>query len=121
MNHETNLKKIQQEWHGSLEHYLIGFIVSLILTLSSFFFVGARLFTEDTLIYTIVGLAIFQAIIQLIFFFHLGRETKPQWSRFSFYVMVTVLLTILIGSIWIMNDLNERMMSFMTEGHHHHD
>jgi len=121
MDSESSLKEIKKEWHGSLEHYLIGFTLSLILTVIAFFIVGARLFTEERLAYTVAGLAIFQAIVQLIFFFHLGLEAKPRWGQISLYVMLTVLLTVLIGSIWIMNDLNERMMSFMTEGHHHHD
>lgn len=120
MESELSLKETKKEWHGTLEHYLVGFTLSLILTIISFFIVGARLFTEDTLTHTVVALAILQAAIQLVFFFHLGREAKPRWGQISLYVMLTVLLIVLIGSIWIMNDLNERMMSFMTEGHHHH-
>lgn len=113
MSAELSLKEMQKEWHGSLKSYVIGFFSSLTLTGISFFLVTMKVLSGQYLIYTLVGLAITQAIVQLLFFLHLGQEPKPRWETLIFCFMVLILLIITLGSLWIMNDLNERMMSGM--------
>lgn len=114
MSGDLSLKEIKKEWHGTFKSYVIGFIVSVLLTAASFLMVILKLFTGRLLIYTLIGLALVQAIIQLLFFLHVGQEAKPRWETVVFYFMVMVLLIIAFGSIWIMNDLNDRVMSNMT-------
>lgn len=118
MHSELSLQEVKKEWHGSLRSYVVGLIISLILTSTSFILVATNAFPEKTLIYSIVGLGLSQAIFQLIFFLHLGKEPKPRWETYIFYFMVLILLIIVIGSLWVMNDLNERMMPNM-EGMNH--
>ncbi|MBA3815626.1 MAG: cytochrome o ubiquinol oxidase subunit IV [Parachlamydiaceae bacterium] len=113
MSHDLSLKETQKEYHGTLKSYLIGFIVSLVLTIVSFSLVASGILSGLNLVYTIVSLALTQAIVQLLFFLHLGQEEKPRWETFIFYFMVLILLIVVIGSLWIMSDLNERMMSNM--------
>lgn len=115
MSHELSLKAIQREWHGTLKAYVIGLIASLLLTSASFFAVVNQIFPKETLIITIVALAIVQAIFQLLFFLHLGQEAKPRWETVIFYFMLGILFIIAIGSLWIMFDLNERVMPNMKE------
>lgn len=115
MNHELSLKETQKEYHGTLKSYLIGFLASLLLTLLSFTLVAAKLLSGQHLIYTIAGLSLTQAILQLLFFLHVGQEAKPRWETLVFCFMVLILLIIVIGTLWIMSDLNERMMSNMPE------
>lgn len=112
--HELNLKESQHEWHGSYRHYAIGFVLSLLLTSLSFYLVATKQLTSPTLVYTIVGLALLQAICQLIFFLHVGQEDSPKWETLIFCFMVLVLLIVAGGSLWIMGDLNDRVMSEMT-------
>ncbi|MBA2367667.1 MAG: cytochrome o ubiquinol oxidase subunit IV [Candidatus Protochlamydia sp.] len=111
MSSEISLAQIQKEWHGTLKSYLIGFSASLLLTLASFFLVITRYLSGKSLIYAVIGLAFAQAICQLKFFLHLGQEAKPRWESLIFYFMILILLIIVLGSLWIMHDLNERMMS----------
>ena len=113
MHGKENLKTIQSEWHGTYKAYFIGFIISLLLTLTSFFFVTYKQLHGHSLVYTLLVLAITQAIIQLHFFLHLGSEPKPKWESLIFYFMILVLLVVALGSLWIMFDLNERMMPDM--------
>ncbi len=115
MNQDLTLKEIQKEWHGTLKSYMIGFLGSILLTAISFFLVLSRLFSDQNLIYAVVALALIQGIGQLIFFLHMGQEAKPRWETLVFCFMVVVLLIIAIGSLWIMNDLNERMMPDMNK------
>ena len=115
MHDDLSLKEIKKEWHGTLKAYVIGFVASLLLTAASFSYCHTQGCSQDTaLIYTIVGLALVQAIVQLLFFLHVGQEAKPRWETVVFYFMVLVLLIIAIGSLWIMYDLNDRVMSDMT-------
>jgi cytochrome o ubiquinol oxidase subunit IV len=113
MEHDLTLKEIQKEYHGTLKAYLIGFIGSIVLTCISFLLVITRAFSDQNLIYAVVSLALVQAIGQLLFFLHLGQEAKPRWETVVFCFMVVVLLIIAIGSLWIMSDLNTRVMSGM--------
>lgn len=114
MTHELSLKEIKKEWHGTLKSYLVGFAISIILTALSFYIVAAKLLSGQFLVYTLVALAIVQAIFQLLFFLHLGQEARPKWESVIFYFMVLVLFIIVLGSLWIMHDLNDRVMSHMS-------
>lgn len=115
MTHDANLKEIQKEWQGTLKSYVIGFLASFLLTAISFFLVSARLLSAQILMYTILGLAIAQGIVQLLFFLHIGQEAKPRWETLAFCFTVLILLVIVIGSLWIMHDLNGRMMPDMAQ------
>jgi cytochrome o ubiquinol oxidase operon protein cyoD len=110
MHEELSLKEIKKEWHGTLRSYLIGFITSILLTMTSFSLVITRLFSGKTLVLAIIGLALVQAIFQLLFFLHLGQEPKPRWETLIFFFMVMVLLIVVLGSLWIMYDLKDRVM-----------
>lgn len=112
---ELSLKRMKKEWHGSLKAYIIGFIASLLLTTISFLLVIAKAVSGPTLAYTIVALALVQALFQLIFFLHVGQEAKPRWETLTFCFMFMILLIIAIGTLWIMHDLNERMMPDRTD------
>src|ERR1700722_18754434 len=108
MTTDLSLKEIQKEWHGTLKSYVIGFLASLLLTAASFSLVITKILSGQLLIFTIFGLAIVQAIVQLLFFLHVGQEAKPRWESLVFYFMVLVLLIVVIGSLWILFDLNDR-------------
>jgi cytochrome o ubiquinol oxidase subunit IV len=114
MEQRESLSEIQKEWHGTYTAYFIGFGLSILLTAASFVLAMLHVLERYTLIYTLAGLALLQAVAQLLFFLHLGEEPKPRWETLVFLFMVMVLLIIAIGSIWIMHDLNNRVMSGMT-------
>jgi cytochrome o ubiquinol oxidase subunit IV len=113
VSHELNLKEIQKEWHGSYKAYGIGLLLSLVLTGISFFLVIEEVFSETLLPHFLMGLALVQAVVQLIFFLHLGQEAKPRWETLSFYFMLLILFIVVGGTLWIIYDLNVRVMSPM--------
>jgi cytochrome o ubiquinol oxidase subunit IV len=115
MHSDLSLDETMKEWHGNLKTYLIGFVASLFLTALSFSLVITKLFSGQILVYALIFLALLQAIVQLLFLLHLGQEAKPRWETLIFCFMVLVLLIIAGGSLWIMNDLNDRVMSDMTK------
>ncbi len=95
---------------ASLKSYLTGFVLSIALTLLSYWLVTRQVLSGSKLFIAISTLASYQAITQLLLFLHLGQEEKPRWNLIVFIYMVIVLATILFGSLWVMNHLDYRMM-----------
>ena len=94
----------------TLTKYIIGFVLSLGLTMVAYFMVVDGLLSGITLILALGALALLQMLVQLIFFLHLGDEVGPRYKLASFVFMAGILLIIVVGSIWIMNNLNYNMM-----------
>lgn len=95
----------------SFSTYARGFGLSVILTLAAYFAVVEHWFAGWAIVAVITALAVCQLAVQLVFFLHLGSESKPRWNVYSFVFMVLMVLTIVIGSIWIMYNLDYHTMS----------
>jgi cytochrome o ubiquinol oxidase subunit IV len=95
--------------------YIIGFALSFALTVAAFLVTILQVqsdgdaYPNNVLIFGLVGLAIVQLVVQLLFFFHLGREEKPRLNTVSFLFMLMVVGIIGFGSLWIMYNLNYNM------------
>jgi cytochrome o ubiquinol oxidase operon protein cyoD len=90
--------------------YITGFVVSLICTLSSYYLVRHHMVSRKwSIAYIVAALALVQFFIQLTLFLHLGREAKPKLRLLVFCFMMMVVMILIGGSIWIMQNLNERM------------
>jgi len=99
--HDTN--------RGTLSSYVTGYIFSIYLTITAYLVVYNHLFSHLTLTILIVGLAFIQFIVQMVFFLHLGRETKPRWKLAVTLFMIMVVSILVGGSLWIMSNLSVRM------------
>jgi cytochrome o ubiquinol oxidase operon protein cyoD len=99
--HDTN--------RGTLASYVTGYIFSIYLTFAAYLMVYNHLFSNIVLTTVIVILALVQFIIQVVFFLHLGRETKPRWKLAVMMFMILVVSILVGGSLWIMSNLNVRM------------
>ena len=112
MSHDIRVVDTQHEVsQGSLLSYTTGFITSIILTLAAYQLVANQMLANWTLILTILGLAVVQLVVQLLFFLHLGREAKPRWNFLIFSIMVVIVVIVAGGSLWIMKNLNYRTMT----------
>ena len=111
--HEESLSKIQKGYHGSLRSYIVGFCLSVVLTAASFLLAGLGVFKGDGLKFALIGLAVIQGLVQVLFFLHLGKESKPRWETMLFFFMVMVLFIVVLGTLWIMHDLDMRVMPGM--------
>ena len=97
-------------WDASLKPPFIGFIASLVLLTACYQIIVYGELSRGLLTMTIAGFAFFQALIQLVFFLHLGLESKPHWNSITFLFTVLVLILIVGGSIWIMHHLSYNLM-----------
>ncbi len=96
--------------HGSIKSYVLGYLLSLAFTLISYFAVAEKI-ASPMILLSIIGVsALFQTVVQLVLFLHLGAESKPRWQMMTFFFMVIVVGAIVLGSIWIMENLNYRTM-----------
>jgi cytochrome o ubiquinol oxidase operon protein cyoD len=95
----------------TLQKYIIGFVLSLIITLIAYFAVQDAWVSGFTLLALLSGLAVVQMIVQLVYFLHLGDEVGPRYQLASFLFMMGILLIIVVGSLWIMHHLNNNMMN----------
>lgn len=102
---------------GSFKSYTWGLFLCILLTLAAYFLVKERWLNETPLIFSIVGLALIQALVQLVLFLYLGQESKPHWKMMVFLFMTMVLLILVLGSMWIMYHLNYRQMPPMDVNH----
>ena len=97
---------------GSYLSYSIGFGLSIILTIAAYMLVNRHtsshhaIYSDSILTFAVIGLALLQLAVQLICFLHLGRESKPRWNLIVMSFAILVVLILVMGSLWIMQNLN---------------
>jgi cytochrome o ubiquinol oxidase subunit IV len=95
--------------HHTLRSYIIGFVLSLVFTLIPYYLVVEKSITGNVLLGTILGFAVLQLLVQVIFFLHLGREKNPRWQTGFLVAAVGAVFVVVGGSLWITSHLNHNM------------
>ncbi|REK71721.1 cytochrome o ubiquinol oxidase subunit IV [Paenibacillus paeoniae] len=88
--------------HGSMKSYVIGFLLSIVLTIIPLVAVMNDMFSKQVTTVIILIMAILQFAVQLLFFMHIRDEKKPRYNLISLIFGLVIMLTIVAGSIWIM-------------------
>jgi cytochrome o ubiquinol oxidase operon protein cyoD len=102
---------------GSYKTYITGFLLSIILTMDAYLVVAHHVdshhkaFSHSFLMVWLVGLAIVQLFVQLIYFLHLAKESKPRWNLTIAVFAVIVVGILVFGTLWIMGNLNYHAVS----------
>ena len=95
--------------HGP-RSYLIGLALALILTAIPFALVFANPLPKAVTLIVIAVAAVIQILVHLRYFLHLDLESTPR-ENLAAILFAAILIFIMIGgSLWIMFDLNHRMM-----------
>jgi cytochrome o ubiquinol oxidase operon protein cyoD len=92
--------------HGSVKSYSLGFGLSLLLTLAAYFIASKQVTEGWTMVYVLAVLAVSQLFVQLYFFLHVGRESRPRWNTAVLAFAAMVVFIVVFGSLWIMKNLN---------------
>jgi cytochrome o ubiquinol oxidase subunit IV len=95
--------------HGTTRSYVIGFVLSLIFTFIPYHLVVNKILTGNTLLATILGIAILQMFIQIFFFLHLGRGPKPFYNVVFFFATAGIIVIVIGASLFIMRNLHYNM------------
>jgi cytochrome o ubiquinol oxidase operon protein cyoD len=96
--------------HGSLTSYILGFGLSLALTVLSFGAVMSGLISHGMILGVITVLAIAQLLVQLFFFLHLGAAPEQRNNTVVFVLTLLIIVTVVSGSLWVMHNADVNMM-----------
>jgi cytochrome o ubiquinol oxidase operon protein cyoD len=94
-------KTLEVVWWG-IPILIIGFVLSIILTLAALWLVLGHVMRPGPLFFTIMVLAVLQIGVQLFFFMHITESYGPAWHVWMLTLGMVLVVTIVAGSIWIM-------------------
>ena len=97
-------------WNISFKAPVLGFVLSFLILATMYRLVTHHHLRGALLDWTLFGLGFFQALLQLIFFLHLGMESKPHWQTITFLFTLLVVFLVIGGSLWIMHNLDYNVM-----------
>nr|WP_245996318.1 cytochrome o ubiquinol oxidase subunit IV [Paenibacillus taihuensis] len=89
--------------HGSLTEYVIGFLLSIILTVIPILAVVDDWMGRTATIILLLATAALQFGVQLLFFMHLREEQGPRYNLVTLILGLIVVVVVVYGSIWIMD------------------
>ena len=91
--------------HGSVKSYIIGFVLSIILTAIPFALVMSPSLPKD------MTIAIIQILVHLHYFLHLDF-TSVQRNNVMAFAFTTMVIVLLVGlSLWIIFSIHREMMA----------
>jgi cytochrome o ubiquinol oxidase subunit IV len=95
---------------GSYRSYGIGFILSIVLTVVAFGAVMSGALSRPVTFVAIFGAAIAQILVHLHYFLHLDTSSSSRWNLLAMIFTVLIILLFVVGTLWIMSNLDYRMM-----------
>lgn len=99
--------------HDVLAHingYLIGLVFAAVLTAASFWVMTTHQIWGPAIPVMLVMLAVAQIGVHLVFFLHLTTAPDNTNNILALAFGVLVVALVIVGSLWIMDHLNHRMM-----------
>ena len=96
--------------HATVKGYLIGFVLAVILTAIPFKMVMDGGYSHQTVLVTVMALAVVQIVVHLIYFLHLDSSSEQRWNVMALAFTALILLIVVAGSLWIMHNMNANMM-----------
>jgi cytochrome o ubiquinol oxidase operon protein cyoD len=97
-------------YHATVKGYVIGFVLSVILTAIPFWLVMAKVLPASATGFVILGFAAVQMVVHMIYFLHLNAKVEGGWSMLALVFTAAVVVIMLAGSIWVMYHMNANMM-----------
>jgi cytochrome o ubiquinol oxidase operon protein cyoD len=96
--------------HGSLKSYIVGFALSLILTVLSFGCVMSGAVPQHLVVPGIVVFCIAQLLVQLVFFLHMSAAPGQRDNLSIGVFSLLIIAIVVVGSLWVMHNMNLYMM-----------
>ena len=62
------------------------------------------------LIGVVIVTAVVQLLVHLVCFLHMNSSSEERWNLVAFIFTVLIIAIVVVGSIWIMWNLNHNMM-----------
>ncbi|MBF8728730.1 cytochrome o ubiquinol oxidase subunit IV [Pseudomonas putida] len=97
--------------HGSVKSYMIGFVLSIILTAIPFGLVMFPSLPKNLTVLIVVAMAVIQVVVHLVYFLHMDRS-KEQRNNVSTFLFTAMVIALLVGlSLWIMFSIHVEMLA----------
>ncbi|WDS38080.1 cytochrome o ubiquinol oxidase subunit IV [Pseudoxanthomonas sp.] len=96
--------------HGSVKSYLIGFVWAVVLTVIPFALAMTGFFPAGVTAAIVAVLAAVQIVVHLVYFLHMDRSAAQRWNIMVFVFTVLVIGIVIVGSLWVMHNMNANMM-----------
>ena len=93
-----------------IQSYSIGLALAALLTAASFYTVRTPLIWGPGISIMLVVLAIAQMGVHLVFFLHITSDPDNTNNALALAFGVLIVLLVIGGSLWIMANLNDRLM-----------
>ena len=95
---------------GNFKSCIAGFILSIVLTAIPFALVMSSAMSRSVILFGIFGAAIIQILVHLHYFLHLDASSAARWNILALLFTLLIMILFVGGTIWIMHNLNYRMM-----------
>lgn len=107
------------EAHGTIGSYMIGFALSVLLTVIPFWLVMFRPIESAAVTGAIItGFAVVQIVVHMVYFLHMNSKSEGGWNMLAFIFTLILVVIAISGSMWVMHHLNHNMMPAMMHGAH---
>lgn len=104
-------------YHATVRDYVIGFLLSVVLTAIPFWLVMAKVLPPAATAPVILGFAALQMIVHMVYFLHLNSKAEGGWTMLATVFTIAVVVIMLAGSIWVMYHMNINMMPQHVDAH----
>lgn len=112
MSHHPEIHLEQQSsGQKTLQAYVTGLLLCVVLTFASFGLVEMHLLAGGPLYIALAGLAIVQLLVQCVCFLSLNGSREGQWNLLPFIFTIMIIGILVGGTLWIMYNLNYNMMN----------
>lgn len=99
--------------HSTFSGYLIGFVLSVILTAIPFAVVMGGFLERTPTVILITVCAVAQILVHMVFFLHLNAKIEAGWTLLSTIFTIVFLCITIAGTLWVMYNMNVNMMPHM--------
>ena len=96
--------------HGSFKSYMIGFVLSVILTAIPFALVMTGALPAQATALIVMAFAVVQIVVHMIYFLHMNTKSEGGWNMLARIFTIVIVFICLAGSLWVMHHLNTNMM-----------
>ena len=93
-----------------MRDYVIGFLLSVVLTAIPFWLVMGGVLPKALTGYVIMGFAVAQIVVHMIYFLHLNGKSDEGWTMVALIFTLILVVITLVGSLWVMYHMNTNMM-----------
>ena len=104
--------------HSTLSGYLVGFVLSVILTAIPFWLVMGKVIADKGTMALVLGVfAVAQILVHMVCFLHMNGKIEGGWTLLSTLFTVIFVAVGIAGTLWVMFHMNANMMPTHAPGH----